>query len=131
MKSWQTGVFFELKKRGSGHSNKLCSQSRVKKYQLSFKLTIFNKRIRRTGSKIQNILNRYLVLVDYTKLWIRFLCLCTAQLMKNSDPSLKNTGHTCFLKKPALQYKIITDTNKNNIRKKGTKVQKVRIRKFH
>jgi len=36
-----------------------------------------------------------------------------------------------FKKKPALQYKIITDTNKNNIRKKGTKVQKVRIRKFH
>jgi len=32
------------------------------------------------------------VSAEYTTLWIRFLCLCTAQLVKNSDPSQKKHG---------------------------------------
>jgi len=91
-------AFFELKNADRATAISCAARAGLKSTNCRLNCPFFSKRIRRTGSTIQNILNRYLVLVDYTKLWIRFLCLCTAQLMKNSDPSLKNTGHICFFK---------------------------------
>jgi len=97
---WKIGrqAFFELENADRATAISCAVRAGLKSTNCRLNCPFFSKRIRRTGSTIQNILNRYLVLVDYTKLWIRFLCLCTAQLMKNSDPSLKNTGHICFFK---------------------------------